>query len=52
MNLPWKTLCGTAIVIVAMMKGYDSQLAAIAVCALFGVELYDLGKRAKSSDSR
>ena len=45
MDVPWKTLCGSAITIAAMAFGYDGQLALIAVCALFGVELY--GQRKK-----
>lgn len=45
MDVPWKTLCGTAIVIAALCLGYDGQLALVAVCALFGVEIY--GQRKK-----
>lgn len=45
MKVPWKTLCGTAICLVALVKGYDSNLALIAVAALLGVELY--GQRKK-----
>lgn len=45
MVIPWKTLCGTAITIVALALGYDGYLALIAVGALFGVELY--GQRKK-----
>lgn len=44
MIMPWKTLCGTAITIVALALGYDGQLAFIAVCALFGVEVYGIKK--------
>lgn len=46
--IPWKTLCGTAIVISALVLGYDGYLALVAVCALFGVELY--GQRRKAED--
>ena len=45
MEIPWKTLCGTAIVITALALGYDGYLALVAVCALLGVELY--GQRTK-----
>lgn len=40
MNVPWKTLCGTAITMFALALGYDGYLALAAVGALFGVELY------------
>jgi len=45
LQIPWKTLCGTAITITALALGYDGYLALVAVCALFGVELY--GQRTK-----
>lgn len=47
MDVPWKTLCGTAITVTALCLGYDGQLALVAVCALFGVELYGQ-KKAKN----
>jgi len=50
MEVPWKTLCGTAITCVALALGYDGILAATAVCALFGVELY--GQRKASNDTK
>lgn len=40
MDIPWKTLCGTAIAMFALWLGYDGYLALVAVGALFGVELY------------
>lgn len=46
MIVPWKTLCGTTICIVALLKGYDSYLSFIAVCALLGVEIYGQKKKA------
>lgn len=48
MDVPWKTLCGSAITCVALILGYDGQLALLAVAALFGVELY--GQRKKDSE--
>jgi len=45
MDIPWNTLCGTAIVMFALYLGYDGYLALGAVGALFGVELY--GQRKK-----
>lgn len=48
LNVPWKTLCGTAITITAMVLGYDGQLAFYAVVALLGVELY--GQRKKEEE--
>lgn len=47
-NVPWKTLCGTAITMFALILGYDGQLALLAVCALFGIELY--GQRKKEAE--
>jgi phosphate/sulfate permease len=40
MDVPWRTLCGTAITVTALCLGYDGQLALVAVCALLGVELF------------
>ncbi len=50
MEIPWKTLCGTAITITALLLGYDGYLAVIAVGALFGVEIY--GQRKKLDPDR
>lgn len=46
MEIPFKTICGTAIVITALILGYDGYLALIAVGALFGVEVYGQRKKA------
>lgn len=45
MEVPIKTICGTAIVIAALILGYDGYLALIAVGALFGVEIYGQKKK-------
>lgn len=45
MDVPWRTLCGTAIVITALVLGYDGQLALVAVGGLLGVELYGQKKK-------
>jgi hypothetical protein len=50
MDVPWRTLCGTAIVITALVLGYNGQLALVAVCALFGVELYGQRKKEISNE--
>lgn len=47
MKIPWKTLCGTAITIAALIMGYDGYLAFIAICALLGVEVYGHVKKEK-----
>ena len=48
MDIPWKTLCGTAIAMFALWLGYDGYLALVAVGALFGVELY--GQKTKKEE--
>lgn len=50
MDIPWKTLCGTAITVTALFLGYDGQLALIAVAGLFGVELYGQAKAREESE--
>lgn len=49
MDVPWKTLCGTAITIAALALGYDGYLAFIAVCALLGVELFGQRKKEETT---
>jgi hypothetical protein len=51
MDVPWRTLCGTAITVTALCLGYNGQLALVAVCALFGVELYGQTKKAKEDET-
>jgi len=45
MEIPWKTLCGSALTAYAMYLGYNSQIALVAVGVLFGVELYGQKKK-------
>lgn len=51
MEIPWKTLCGTAITIAALALGYDGQLALVAVAGLLGVEIYGQAKRKTEEQS-
>jgi len=51
-EIPWKTLCGTAITIAALVLGYDGQLAAIAVAGLFGVEIYVQKRRQEMAERK
>ncbi|MBA7531056.1 hypothetical protein ES705_23267 [subsurface metagenome] len=37
--------------ITALVLGYNGQLALVAVCALFGVELYGQTKKAKEDET-
>jgi len=50
MDIPWKTLCGTAITIFALYLGYDGYLALLAVATLFGVEIYGQRKNKKEEE--